>query len=83
LGPGRFLSAAVLLLAGGHVGAPGVLLWSLALGCGAASALIALGGSSGSTFEQDDVDDREITIRGPLSYAGPGSLGGTGSALRR
>jgi hypothetical protein len=25
----------------------------------------------------------EITIRGPLSYAGPGSLGGTESALRR
>ena len=29
-------------------------------------------------------DERvEITIRGPLSYAGPGSLGGTESALRR
>jgi hypothetical protein len=82
LGPGRFLSAAVLLLAGGHVGAPGALLWSLALGCGAATALIALGGR-GSTFEQDDDDDREVTIRGPLSYAGPGSLGGTTSALRR
>jgi hypothetical protein len=25
----------------------------------------------------------EVTIRGPLSYAGPGSLGGTESALRR
>jgi hypothetical protein len=29
------------------------------------------------------VDEVEITIRGPLSYAGPGSLGGTESALRR
>jgi hypothetical protein len=29
----------------------------------------------------EDLD--EITIRGPLSYAGPGSLGGTQSALRR
>jgi hypothetical protein len=25
----------------------------------------------------------EVTVRGPLSYAGPGSLGGTESALRR
>jgi hypothetical protein len=25
----------------------------------------------------------EVTVRGPLGYAGPGSLGGTPSALRR
>ena len=25
----------------------------------------------------------QVTVRGPLSYAGPGSLGGTASALRR
>jgi hypothetical protein len=24
-----------------------------------------------------------VTVRGPLTYAGPGSLGGTESALRR
>ena len=24
-----------------------------------------------------------VTVRGPISYAGPGSLGGTESALRR
>jgi hypothetical protein len=28
-------------------------------------------------------DSTEITIRGPAYYAGPGSLGGTESALRR
>jgi hypothetical protein len=28
-------------------------------------------------------DDEQIRIRGPVSYAGPGSLGGTQSALRR
>jgi hypothetical protein len=28
-------------------------------------------------------DDLPITVRGPRSYAGPGSLGGTESALRR
>jgi hypothetical protein len=82
LGPGRFLSAAVLLVAGGHIGVPGALLWSLALGCGVASVLLALS-VEGSTFERGDDDEREITIRGPLSYAGPGSLGGTTSALRR
>jgi hypothetical protein len=27
--------------------------------------------------------DAPITVRGPSSYAGPGSLGGTDSALRR
>ena len=28
-------------------------------------------------------DDASITVRGPSSYAGPGSLGGTESALRK
>jgi len=27
--------------------------------------------------------DARITVRGPVTYAGPGSLGGTESALRR
>jgi len=26
---------------------------------------------------------RDVTVRGPVTYAGPGSLGGTESALRR
>jgi hypothetical protein len=28
-------------------------------------------------------EDLPITVRGPINYAGPGSLGGTESALRR
>ena len=36
-----------------------------------------------STTRDDSEEPREITIRGPLTYAGPGSLGGTESALRR
>ncbi len=73
---------AVLLPAGGHIGVGGALLWSCAFGCGVAIALVAL------TPPADPVglgpDERsEVTIRGPLSYAGPGSLGGTESALRR
>jgi hypothetical protein len=82
LGPGRLAWAAVLLLAGGHVGAPAVLLWCVALGCAAAAVMLAgTIPAPGAGSEHDDVE--EITIRGPLSYAGPGSLGGTESALRR
>jgi hypothetical protein len=82
LGLGRAAWTGALLLAGGHVGAPGALLWSIALGCGAAAVLLSLSVGD-STFERHDDDEQEITIRGPLSYAGPGSLGGTRSALRR
>jgi hypothetical protein len=83
LGPGGAAWSAVLLLAGGHVGVLGALVWSVAFGCVVASAMLALRPSpelpSGS-----GMDGRgEITIRGPLSYAGPGSLGGTESTLRR
>jgi hypothetical protein len=81
-GLGGVAHAAVLLLAGGHVGVLTAALWSVAFGCGVALALVAL------TPPADPVgllgDERpEISIRGPLSYAGPGSLGGTESALRR
>jgi hypothetical protein len=82
LGPGRAGWMAVLLLAGGHVGVPGALLWSLALGCAAAAAMLAVTAGSSSLGPGDD-DTHEVSIRGPLSYAGPGSLGGTESALRR
>jgi len=82
LGPGRVAWMAVLLLVGGHVGAPAALLWSLALGCGAAALMLAISGGSSTSAAADD-DMTEVTIRGPLTYAGPGSLGGTRSALRR
>jgi hypothetical protein len=82
LGVGRLAWMAVLLVAGGHVGLPAVLLWSLSLGCAAAAAMLALSTASAIPGE-DDRPSGEITIRGPMSYAGPGSLGGTRSALRR
>jgi hypothetical protein len=71
---------AVLLLAGGHVGLGAALLWSLGFGCAVAAAMIAISARSRLVKPDERV---EITIRGPLSYAGPGSLGGTESALRR
>lgn len=83
-GPGGVVGSAVLLFAGGHLGVVAAVGWSIAAGGVAAMAMVAL------TPPADDLlpsgpDDRhmEITIRGPLSYAGPGSLGGTESALRR
>jgi hypothetical protein len=83
LGPGETAWSAVLLLAGGHVGLAAALAWSLALGCAAAGITLGLrsdpASPPGSGIEGRD----EITIRGPLSYAGPGSLGGTESTLRR
>ncbi|HYM46388.1 MAG TPA: M28 family peptidase [Solirubrobacteraceae bacterium] len=81
-GPGGVAQSAVLLVAGGHVGMVAAALWSVALGCGVAIALVVL--TPPTELARLAPDERsEITIRGPLSYAGPGSLGGTESALRR
>jgi len=82
LGPGELAWSAVLLLAGGHVGLGSALLWSVAFGCGAGALLLALGADRAPEPPPGE-RGAEITIRGPLSYAGPGSLGGTESALRR
>jgi hypothetical protein len=72
----------VLLLAGGHIGLGSAVLWSAALGCAAAAAMVALSPQAAPPGPQA-ADGVEVTIRGPMSYAGPGSLGGTESALRR
>jgi hypothetical protein len=83
LGPAGVAWTAMLLLAGGHVTLAASALWSLAFGCAAAAAMLAcLTPGPGLPSRADGPDD-EITIRGPISYAGPGSLGGTESALRR
>jgi len=74
--------AALLVVAGGHVGVLAALLWSAALGAVVAALRIAvIGWQRPAGVEPPQLP--EITIRGPLSYAGPGSLGGTESALRR
>jgi len=81
LGVGETVWMAVLLLAGGHVGLGGAILWSVAFGCAAAAAMLAVG-THRQTSAGQLPDAIEVTIRGPVSYAGPGSLGGTESALR-
>ena len=82
LGPGQLAWSAVLLLAGGHIGIAGSLLWSIVFGCAAGMTLVALRTPPSARAPEPD-EGMEITIRGPLGYAGPGSLGGTESALRR
>jgi hypothetical protein len=67
-----------LLVAGGHIPFGAWVLWSLLAGCGVAAALVALRGR-----RPEDEGPQDVTVRGPVSYAGPGSLGGTESALRR
>lgn len=52
------------------------ILGSLVAGSLISGALLALGGRARGPAPA-------ITVRGPVSYAGPGSLGGTESAIRR
>ncbi len=82
LGAGDVAWMGVLLLAGGHVGLVGAILWSAAFGCLAGGAILAIDALPASLAVPSG-EELEVTIRGPRSYAGPGSLGGTESALRR
>jgi hypothetical protein len=84
LGPGGVAHTAVLLLAGGRIGLLGAVLWSLALGAFVAALLLATAPAPPRALEPEpSFEERLSPIRGPMSYAGPGSLGGTESALRR
>jgi hypothetical protein len=78
LGPVGTAWSGVLLLAGGAVGTADALEWSVLAGCAIAVVLIAV---RTARLERDE--EVKVSIRGPVSYAGPGSLGGTESALRR
>ncbi|MGI8411321.1 MAG: hypothetical protein ACR2LV_01720 [Solirubrobacteraceae bacterium] len=67
-----------LLLAGGQVSVLAGIEWSVVLGCAVSALVIAVGAARG-----DRAVPAPVTVRGPITYAGPGSLGGTKSALRR
>jgi len=69
----------VLLVAAGGVSLLAVLVWSVVLGC-TACAFIGVLRATGAGHPDAATP---ITVRGPKTYAGPGSLGGTESALRR
>ena len=67
----------VLLVAGGHVGPVSWVVWGVLAG----AALSA--GTLVSQAPPERPAAQRATVRGPRSYAGPGSLGGTDSAFRR
>lgn len=79
LDPVELAWMALLLAAGGSAGPLGILVWSLVLACGIGAASVAV---RKRRRAHHDPEDGPVTIRGPVSYAGPGSLGGTESALR-
>jgi hypothetical protein len=78
LDPLQLAWGGLLLVAGGGVGIGVALLWCVVLGCAAGVLAILLRAQPGGPEAA-----LPITVRGPATYAGPGSLGGTESALRR
>jgi hypothetical protein len=66
----------LLLVAGGAIGWLDVVVWSVLAGAIVCAFLVVLRRGPGER-------PADPTTRGPLSYAGPGSLGGTESAMRR
>jgi hypothetical protein len=80
LGPLDLGWAMVLWVAGAHVGPFAWLFWSVAIGCAMAAVVLAW---RTRPVPRGPENEPRVTVRGPLTYAGPGSLGGTESALRR
>ena len=72
----------MLLIAGHAVSLWAGLLWSVMLGCLTTAVLLAVAASRRPETAAG-VGGTVASIRGPLGYAGPGSLGGTKSAIRR
>ena len=62
----------------GHLAVVTVGVWSLFCAC-----VVSDGRARAAARPAEPVGDTPITVRGPITYAGPGSLGGTESALRR
>lgn len=77
LGAAQLPWMALLLVVGGHLTLAAVAIWCVLLGC--LASVLSIIRAQGL----EDLAPPEPTTRGPLGYAGPGSLGGTSSALRR
>jgi enoyl-CoA hydratase/carnithine racemase len=71
---------AVLMIAGGSVSVTSAIEWSIVLGCVISLAAMIL---RVARQPRQDPADLPITVRGPITYAGPGSLGAIKSTLRR
>ncbi len=77
-GPVGAVWGATLLIAGHVVSPLSALEWSVFLGC-----VVTAGGILIALARLPRPEQVPVTVRGPVTYAGPGSLGGTKSALRR
>lgn len=83
-GPVDLAWLSTLAVAGGYVGWVGLLVGSLLVGAGLSLCVVAWRRSPREDATPVGRDGRpSLRTRGPASYAGPGSLGGTDSALRR
>lgn len=86
-GPIALAWMGVLLVAGGHVSLVSLLLWAAVAGTGLAALVCALHTSGAEPSSRGGrggpIGGEPLRSRGPIGYAGPGSLGGTDSALRR
>jgi hypothetical protein len=67
-----------MMIASGQVSPLVALEWCAAAACALWGIAVAAWGA-----RQERAQEVPVTVRGPVSYAGPGSLGGTESALRR
>ncbi len=85
LGPAETAWFAVLITAGGQVTPATALVLSVVLGClTSVLRVISARGPVTHTSAPPPDDGRPVgRVRGPGGHAGPGSLGGTESALRR
>jgi hypothetical protein len=65
----------LLLVAGGQVGIPALLVLAVLAACALGAFRLALLPTTGEVPPATD------SVRGPMGYAGPGSLGGTESGF--
>jgi hypothetical protein len=81
IGPLELPWYALTVAVGGQVGLPAAIAWCLLLGC--LVSVVSILRSQPALDGGDGGEGERPSIRGPATYAGPGSLGGTKSALRR
>jgi hypothetical protein len=79
LGPLGLAWLAFVITAGGHISPLAALVLSVLAGC--LCGVVAVVRTRRRVVKEEEPEP--IRTRGPLGYAGPGSLGGTESALRR
>ncbi len=76
--PITFAWTGSMMIASGQISPLVALEWCAAAACALWGIAIAAWGA-----RQEQPQEVPVTVRGPVTYAGPGSLGGTKSALRR